>query len=213
MKTPSNTLRNGIITLLIIVLCGCDTKEPELNKDTNMLLQEWSGPYQGVPAFDKMKLEDLKDALQQGMDLKWKEIERIANSNEDPTFENTIVALESSGKALDRVFQYYGVFSSNLSSPEFRAIEAEMAPILSEFQSKITQNTALFQRIKAVHTALQEKPLDADQQRVVELIYTQFAMNGAELDSVQKAEYALISKELSSLYTRFSNNVLHDEES
>ena len=213
MKTPSNTLRNGIITLLIIVLCGCDTKEPELNKDTNMLLQEWSGPYQGVPAFDKMKLEDLKDALQQGMDLKWKEIQRIANSNEDPTFENTIVALESSGKALDRVFQYYGVFSSNLSSPEFRAIEAEMAPILSEFQSKITQNTALFQRIKAVHTALQEKPLDADQQRVVELIYTQFAMNGAELDSVQKAEYALISKELSSLYTRFSNNVLHDEES
>ena len=102
--------------------------------------------------------------------------------------------------------------SGNLSSPEFRTIEEQLAPKISEFESNITQNEKLFQRIKSVYDAAQQTPLEADQQRVVELIYKNFEMNGAELSSEKKAEYAEISKKLSSLYTSFSNNVLHDEE-
>lgn len=198
-----------------LILSGCkgeeDSKSDKLMSD-NTLLQEWSGPYGGVPAFDKMKVEDVKEAVEIGMEMSLKEIDAIANNEEPPTFENTIVEMERSGEELGRVFTYYGIFSSNMSSPEFREIQAELAPKLSEYSSKINQNEKLFQRIKAVYEASQKEPLEPDQQRVVELTYKGFEMNGAELDSAKKARYAAINKELSSLYTKFSNNVLHDEE-
>jgi peptidyl-dipeptidase Dcp len=178
----------------------------------NVLLKEWTGPYGGVPAFDKMKVEDVKPAMLKGMEMNLEEIEAIANNPEPPTFENTIEEMERAGEELNRASTYYGILSSNMSSPEFREIQSELAPLFSDFRSKISQNEKLFQRIKAVYDASQENPLPADQQRVVDLTYKQFEMNGAELDEAKKERYAEINKELSSLYTEFSNNVLHDEE-
>ncbi|GAA0742901.1 M3 family metallopeptidase [Gaetbulibacter jejuensis] len=200
----------------LISFTACKEESQQQNDDVamsdNILLQEWTGPYQGVPAFDKMKVEDIKEAMEIGMELGLKDIEAIANNPEPPTFENTIVAMERSAEELDRVSRYYGIFSSNVSSPEFRAIQAELAPKLSDYQSKISQNEKLFQRIKAVYDASQKTPLGDQEQRVVDLTYKQFEMNGANLDAAKKARYAEINKELSSLYTKFSNNVLHDEE-
>ncbi len=120
--------------------------------------------------------------------------------------------MEKAGAELDRAFEYYGIWSSNQSSPEFRKVQGEMAPKISEYSSKIAQNKELFQRIKTVYEDAQKNPLEDDQQRVVELIYQQFAMEGAELDEAKKQRYAAINKELSQLYTQFSNNVLADEE-
>lgn len=179
---------------------------------TNILLTEWIGAYGGVPAFDKMKVVDVKPAMLKGMELHLNEIEAIANNTDAPTFENTIEEMERSGAALNRAFAYYGILSNNTSSHEFREVETELAPLFSNFNSQITQNDKLFQRIKAIYDSSLEHPLPADQQRVVELIYTAFAMNGAELVSEKKERSAAINKELSSLYTRFSSNVLHDEE-
>lgn len=199
-----------LLLLAITVVVSCkQEKEPVID---NLLLREWTGPYGGVPAFNQVKIEDVKAAMLQGMELNLKDIDAIANSTDAPTFENTIEEMERSGAELDRAFTYYGILSSNMSSPEFRAIQSELAPLLSEFQSKITQNEKLFKRISAVYDASIEKPLEADQQRVVDLIYKDFAMNGAQLDDEQKASYAKINKDLSSLYVTFSNNVLHDEE-
>lgn len=189
-----------------------NTTENVSNTSDNILLQEWTGPYDGVPAFDKMKVEDVKEAVEKGMELGLQDIKKITNNPEPATFENTIAAMERSGKELDRVFTYYGIMSSNVSSPEFRAIQAELAPKLSDYSSKISQNENLFQRIKTVYEASQETPLEDDQQRVVDLVYKQFEMNGANLDADKKKRYAEINKELSTLYTKFSNNVLHDEE-
>ena len=152
----------------------------------NPLLMEWTGPYGGVPAFDKMKLEDVREAMVMGMEMNLEEIEAIANNSDDPTFENTIVEMEKSGAELDRASSYYSIFSANLSSPKFRAIQEEIAPLYSEFSSKITQNEKLFNRIKAIYEASQENPLEDDQQRLVELIYNRFAMNGAELSPEDK---------------------------
>lgn len=201
----------ALIGAIVVVIAACKQESKEMQEE-NILLQEWTGPYGGVPAFDKMKLEDVKPAMLKGMELNLQEIEDIANNPEEPTFENTIEEIERAGQALDRAFTYYGILSSNMSSPEFREIQSELAPQFSEFQSKITQNEKLFARIKAVYEAAQVNPLPADQQRVVELVYTRFAMEGADLDAEKKKEYAAINKELSSLYTKFSNNVLHDEE-
>jgi peptidyl-dipeptidase Dcp len=194
--------------LALIVSCEKDLK----TNSENLLLQEWKGLYGGVPAFDKMDVNDIQEAVEIGMELNLAEIEEIANSTKEATFENTIEAMERSGAELDRVFTYYGIMSSNMSSPEFRKTQALLAPKLSEFSSKIYQNKALFDRIKSVYETSLVTPLDADQQRVVELIYNSFAMRGAELNAGKKARYAAIDKELSTLYNTFSDNVLHDEE-
>jgi len=197
----------------LVVLSSCAQKETkEKPMVDNVLLKEWTGPYGGVPAFDKMKVEDIREAILKGIEINLEEIEAIANNPEPATFENTIEEMERAGAELNRAFTYYGIFSGNMSSPEFREIQGELVPQISEFSSKITQNEKLFERIKAVYDASQTTPLEADQQRVIELNYKSFEMNGAELNPAQKEEYAAISKELSSIYTTFSNNVLHDEE-
>lgn len=202
------------IKIVLIYLCAFSiVLNCKNNKSTtNVLLQEWNGPYGGVPAFDKMQVADIQSAVEQGMKENLEEIDAIANSTEAPTFENTIEAMERSGSTLDNVFTYYGILSSNMSSPEFREVQATLAPKLSEFSSKISQNQKLFERIKIVYENAQKTPLEDDQQRVVELIYKGFAMRGAALDEDKKTRYAAIDKELSTLYNTFSDNVLHDEE-
>ncbi|OIQ22978.1 M3 family metallopeptidase [Lacinutrix sp. MedPE-SW] len=212
MQTKKSIKLILLTVLITITACKKEEQKKETVMADNLLLEEWTGPYQGVPAFDKMKVEDVKDAIEKGMALGLEDIETIANNPDEPTFKNTIEAMERAGKPLNRAFTYYGIFSSNMSSPEFREVSSALAPKLSEYRSKINQNEKLFKRIKTVYDASQKTPLDADQQRVVELVYKGFEMNGAELDTEKKKRYAEINKELSSLYSDFSNNVLHDEE-
>ncbi|MDN3665396.1 M3 family metallopeptidase [Algibacter miyuki] len=208
-----NLLKPVIFCALITAAsCKDSAKETTTSKSENLLLQAWTGPYDGVPAFDKMNVTDIKEAMEIGMEISLKDTEAIANNPAAPTFENTIAEMERSGAELDRVFKYYGIFSSNMSSPEFREIQGKLAPKLSDYRSKISQNEPLFQRLKAVYEASQITPLEADQQRVVELVYKGFEMNGANLDPEKKKRYAEINKALSSLYNDFSNHVLHDEE-
>ncbi|WP_196138169.1 M3 family metallopeptidase [Aliikangiella sp. G2MR2-5] len=193
-----------------------DTSDKNSNADlisnTNTLLAEWTGPFQGVPAFDKVKLEDLKPALEIAMKENLAQIETVANNPESPTFENTIVEMEKAGESLNRIFTFWGIWSNNRSSPEFRAIQAEMAPKLSAFVSQINQNEKLFKRVQAVYQSDEVKSLRPDQQRLVLLTYNGFARNGATLDGEAKQRYADINQRLAELHTKFANNVLADEE-
>ncbi|HFC30514.1 MAG TPA: M3 family peptidase, partial [Oceanospirillales bacterium] len=205
----------SLISVLVVSSCSQVKSNKTLSKDltkANPLLQQWQGAYGGTPAFDKMNIADVKPAFDYAMRQNLAEIDAIANNPKPATFENTIVAMEKSGKLLDRASVYYGILSGNLSSPEFRKIQAELEPKFSEFSSKIQGNTKLFKRIKTVYDNSLKNPLAADQQRVVQLVYEGFAMNGAELDSNTKQKYAAINKELSGLYNSFANNILHDEE-
>lgn len=206
-----------ILTCTIILLSTSCKKDATTNDNSkpmsdNLLLKDFTGPYGGVPAFDKMKVDQVEPAVIEGIEKGLNDIEVIANNTDAPTFKNTIEAMERTGHSLDNVFTYYGIFSSNMSSPEFRDVQSALAPKLSDYTSKINQNTKLFKRIKTVYEASLKKPLPADQQRVVELIYKRFEMNGAELDDTKKKRYAEINKELSTLYNKFGDNVLHDEE-
>lgn len=212
LKKLVNAGTNVLVVSTLLLACNTDKQEKEEVVLDNLLLQEWTGPFGGVPAFDKMKVEDVKPAMLLGMEMNLAEIDAIANNEESPTFENTIEEMERAGEPLDRAFNYYGIFSSNMSSPEFRDVQSELAPLFSEFSSKITQNEKLFSKIKAIHDETQVHPLEADKQRVVDLIYIRFDMNGANLDAEKKEKFAAINKELSTLYNKFSDNVLHDEE-
>ena len=178
----------------------------------NPLLAEWTGPHGGVPAFDRMDLAHLGAALEAGMAEHLAEVDAIAHNPEPPTFENTIVALARSGRTLERVFAYYGLWAANLSSPESREIQTEMAPRLSAYSSQIVQNADLYARVAAVHAQRQSLGLAPEQVRLVELVSDQFTRNGATLTGAAKERYAAIDQRLAELYTAFSDHVLADEE-
>ena len=207
------------LTLALVAACGDRSTNTETDTDTEMatatdgvLLAEWTGPYGGVPAFDEMDLGQLRAALDVAMEMELAEVDEIATNPEPPTFENTIVALERTGDEMSRVGTYRGIWSSNMSSPEYREIQLELAPKLSEFRSKITQNQALFERIRAVYESDEIETLRPDQQRLVELVYDGYARNGATLEGEAKERYAAINQRLAELHTQFGNNVLADEE-
>ena len=179
---------------------------------TDRLLASFEGPYNGVPQFGEAKISGIKAAIEAGMEKNLAEVDAIANNPEPATFANTIIALEKSGEELGNGFAYWSIWSSNMSTPEFRDIQSEMAPKLSEFSSKISQNEKLFARVKAVYEGEEMKRLRPDQQRLVWLTYDGFASNGATLEGEAKERYAEINKRLAELHTKFANNVLHDEE-
>lgn len=220
-------MKKAVLTLsavaLALSMAACSDKPSEssnIAQDSghemmtdNVLLAEFTGPYSGVPAFDKMSLADLKPALEKGMQLNLAEIDKIANNPEAPNFQNTIVEMERAGDDLSRVFTYYGIWSANKSSPEFRKIQQEMAPIISAFSSKITQNQKLFDRVQAVYKSEELASLTSEEQRITWMTYNRFARNGATLSDADKKRYADINQELASLHTKFSSNVLADEES
>ena len=208
MKTQS-TFVHLLFSLVIMIYFSCD--QPKKDTD-NTLLNPWIGPFEGIPAFDQVRVEDVEEAMLSAMASHLEEIQTIADDTAPPTFENTIVAMERSGYQLERAYAYYGVLSRNQSTPEFRDIQKKLAPDFADFRSKIIQNEKLFKRIATVYEFSKQNPLEADQQRLLEWTYQTYEMSGAALDKEKKNRYAEINKELSQLYTSFSNNVLHDEE-
>ncbi|HUP64895.1 MAG TPA: M3 family metallopeptidase [Thermoanaerobaculia bacterium] len=177
----------------------------------NPLLREWSGPYGGIPPFDQIEVAHFEPALEVAMAENLAEIDRIASNSAPPTFENTIEALERSGRTLDRVWTAYGIWSSTMASPEFQAVERTMEPKLAAFSDKITQNDKLFRRIEAVYESPAKASLTPEQRRLAWLHWNRFVRAGARLDSAAKARLSEINQRLAGLYTDFSQNVLADE--
>ena len=177
----------------------------------NPLLPQWSGPYGGVPPFDQVKVEHFKPALEAAMAGQLAEIDKIANDPSPPAFENTLAALERSGRTMQRVGSVYGVFGSTMRSAPFREMQREMEPKLSAFRDKIIQNEKLFKRISAVYEVREKSGLTPEQQRLAWLKYTDFAHSGARLDPEAKKKLSALNQRLATLYNEFSQNVLADE--
>jgi peptidyl-dipeptidase Dcp len=178
---------------------------------TNPLLAEWNGPYGGVPPFDKVRVSDFRPALERAMTRNMAEINAISTDSDAPTFDNTIVALEKSGRAFGRVQTLYGVWSTTLSSPEFEALETVMAPRLAAFTDQIEQNPKLFARVAAVAAAPQDS-LTPEQKRLIEVYRLGFVRDGAALLPDDKPRLSAIGEELEGLYARFMGNLKADAE-
>ena len=177
----------------------------------NPLLKEWSGPYGGVPDFTKYKISDFKPAIEFAIQEKLTELDTIANNPEEPTFENTITALELSGEKLDRIHAVYGIYRSNLSTPEFNVVDTEMSPKLAEISDKLYQNEKLFSRIETLYKSDESKKLTKEQQRLLWVYYSDFVREGAELNADDKKKVARINQELAGLFTLFSQKLLAEE--
>jgi peptidyl-dipeptidase Dcp len=176
------------------------------------LLAPWTGAHGGVPPFHKIEVSAFKPALQAAMDLQRHELAAIVARTAPPTFEDTIVALEDSGRAFGRVTAVFGIYTSTLNDETTQAIELEMAPVLAAFSDEITQNEALFARIKSLYDRRGNLGLDAQQARLLDRVFQRFARRGAALGKAEKARLRAINQRLASLSTTFSQNVLHDEE-
>jgi len=177
----------------------------------NPLLAKWEGPYEGFPPFDRVQIGLFKPALESAMAEQLVEVDRIAKNAAAPNFENTIVALEHAGSTFNRVSTIYGVWGSTMNGPEFQVVEREMAPRLAAFRDQISQNEALFKRIESVYNSPEKAKLNPEQQRLVWLYYTNFVRSGARLGPDAKARLSQINQELAGLFTKFSQNVLAEE--
>ena len=175
------------------------------------MLAPWSGPYGGVPPFDKVRIADFKPALLAGMEAELADVAQIADNPAPPTFENTIVAMERSGRVLNRVQRIYQIYVSTLNEKSLQAVDEEMSPKLAAHSDRIVQNDKLFRRIAAVYAAREKSGLNAEQQRLCWLYYTNFTLAGAQLDPAAKARLSELNQQLASLYTKFSQNLLADE--
>jgi peptidyl-dipeptidase Dcp len=215
---PSRNFLLASSAVLVLAAGGCATGS-SMNTETsatpavsdNPLLAPWPGPHGGVPPFDRVRVEHFRPALEAAMAENLAEVDRIAGNAAAPTFANTIEELERAGRTLNRVSTVYGVWSSTMNSPEFQAVEREMAPRLAAFNDRIVQNEALFQRIGAVYESPDTMSLSPEQRRLAWLYHNNFVRAGARLNASDKARMSQINQELAGLFTQFSQNVLADE--
>jgi peptidyl-dipeptidase Dcp len=176
------------------------------------LLQEWTGPYEGVPPWDKVKVAQFPAAFQAAMNASKAEFEAMLAKPEAITFDNTITASELSGEKIGRLFSIWGVHSSNLSNPEVRKIQAEWEPKVSAFFSELSLDARYFQRVKYLYDQRANLGLDAKQMRLLERTYDGLVRNGAMLDAGKKAQVIRIETDLAKKFSAFSEKVLADEE-
>jgi len=191
-----------------------DAKEMKAAQNSEpALLQEWTGPYGGVPPWDQVKVSQFPSAFQAAMAAYKAEFEAILETPGPITFDNTITASELSGEKMGRLFSIWGVHSSNLSSPEVRKIQAEWEPKVSAFFSELTLDARFFQRVKFLYDQRASLNLDAKQMRLLERTYDSLVRNGALLNAAKKAQVIGIETDLSKKFSAFSEKVLADEES
>jgi peptidyl-dipeptidase Dcp len=167
-------------------------------------------PY-ALPPFDAIRTEHLRPAFEQGMAAHRAEVEAIVTAPEEPTFENTLVALERAGQLLQRVEMVFSTITSADSTDELRDLEAELSPLLAAHRDAIVLDGRLYARVRAVHDSLDAVPGRSDEdRRLAERTLTEMTLAGAGLDDAGKERLTAINQELSSLTTTFERNLLED---
>ena len=175
----------------------------------NPFFEEYETPFK-IPPFEKIKFEHYEPAFMQGIDEHQKEILKIAQNEKEPTFENTLEALESSGKTLDKVANvFYNLLASN-TNDEFDALAVKMSPLLSAHNDKILLNKELFERIKILKSNEPSLKLSDEQKRLLDETYKRFQRAGANLDQEAMIRLTEINSSLSSLSVQFDQNVLKE---
>lgn len=175
----------------------------------------WEGPFGGVPPFDKVQPEQFPDQFVHCMDVALAAYKKIAENKEAPTFENTILAMETAPVSLERLSALYGVHANNLNVGPMNDVEGKVSPMLAEFGDKIYQNAELFQRVKTLYDAAVSTTtlLNDEQMRLLKERYREFVRNGANLNQHDKKRLTAINMQLASLFTTFGQNILESEKS
>src|SRR4051794_22608850 len=196
--------------LMITSVCAADSPTPAPSPGDNPFLTESSLPYQ-FPPFDRIKNEHFQPAIEQGMAEQLKEVETIAANPEKPTFDNTIVALERSGRLLQRANRIFGNLNGCNTNPEMQKIDKELSPKLSAHQDAIRLNGPLFVRIQSLYDQREKLGLDPESKFLLERYYKDFVRAGAKLSDADKTKLKAMNGELATLQTTFEQNVLKEK--
>lgn len=191
-----------------VVLGACSGPKAD-NTASNPFFAEYTTPY-GVPPFDKIKIEHFKPAYLRGMEEQQQEIEEIVTQKEAPDFENTIVALDQSGRLLSKVGTVFGGLNSANTNDEMQALSKEMSPLQSKHRDDIRLNPKLFARIKAVYERRNELGLDKEQMKLLENTYKDFVRGGANLNAEQQTRLRQLNSEIALLQLTFGQNMLKE---
>lgn len=200
-----------LFTLATMILFGCNnSKSGDVNGEPGSIFFTEFDTKFGVPPFDKISFNDFEPAFMKGIEEQASEIDEIVNNPEEPTFENTIAALDNSGKILGRVSRVFGGLKSAETNDDIQALAVKLSPILSDHSDNINLNEKLFERIKIVHDNAESMDLTAEQLRLLDVYYKRFVRSGIELDETAKTKLRGINKELSALTLKFGNNLLNE---
>ena len=195
---------------LAVALTACSSSGQKSDAEGgNPFLSEYTTPF-GVPPFDQIKFADYKPAFLQGIEEESREIEAICNNTEEPTFENTIAAMDQAGPLLRKVSSvFYGLNSAN-TTDEIQELSRELSPILSKHGDDINLNPTLFARVKAVYDKRESLNLDKEQAKLLEDTYKNFVRGGANLPADKQEQLRKLNAEISMLQLTFGQNMLKE---
>ena len=185
---------------------------PEPAKPANPLTQGWTGPFGGVPAWDKMNPELFPDAFTEAMGDLTTEVHAVRDNPAPATFDNVLVPMQLAGEKMDRLQALWGVQTSNVANDRVNALDEEWSPKLSSFYDGLFLDPKLFQRYKAVYDNRATLNLNAEQLRIVERAYDNFVRDGANLPPEQKDKLVAMNSALAQKFAEFGSKVVRDEQ-
>ena len=199
----------ALLALTISPAAAWPAAAPEPAVDANPFFTEWTTPF-GVPPFDRIKVEHYRPAYQEAIARKRREVEAIALQRSAPTFENTLVALDTAGQMLDKVEAVFSNLNSADTNDEMQAIDKEVTPLKTALRDDILLNEPLFRRVKSVWEQRDRLKLDPEPARLLDETYTDFVRGGANLDAARQTRLREINQELSVLGVTFGQNLLKE---
>ena len=226
-EMDSKLLNLIVIPALVSLQSGCS--EPELSEkpislaevneavvelistpeETNPFYEE-SPLYLNYPRFDRIQDAHYLPAFERGMEEELEEIEAIVNQPDQPSFDNTILALELTGQLLDRVARVFYAISSAHTNDEIRALEQELAPRLAGHEDNILLNPDLFERVGIIYEQRDDLALEPESMRLLEKYYTEFVRGGAALSVPEQQHMKKLNAEIASFETLYSQNILSE---
>ncbi len=207
--TKQSKVKKTFLYLMVagIAFTSCD--EP---KNDNPFFADYDTPHQ-TPPFDLIRFEHYEPAFMEGMKQGRKEIDAIADSKEIPTFENTIVAYEKSGKLLNKVSSVFYNIKGSENNKQVAELAKRLTPLMTKYGADTRLNENLFARIKTIYDQQDKLKLSGEEKRMLEKIYQGFVRGGANLPADKKDQLRKIDEELSSLTLQFGENVLSETNS
>ena len=193
---------------VVMGACGSSGKSDQAVSENPFFL-EYTTPF-GVPPFEDIQIEHFKPAFLRGMEEQIQEVDAIVNQRSVPDFDNTIAALDQSGKLLRKVSSvFYGQNSAN-TSEEMQALSKELSPLLSKHNDDINLNPRLFDRVKQVYDRREDFNLDKEQSKLLEETYKDFVRGGANLDAAGQARLRELNSEIALAQLTFGQNMLKE---
>jgi len=203
------------LTLILPALAAMTAPALQLHADDmtplnrqNPLIQPYTTTYE-IPPFDLVANSDYMPALREGIARQKKEIDAIVNNPAEPTFDNTILAMEQSGELLTRTITLLMTMDDAMSTPELASVAEEAYPLYSQWADEMSMNPGLFKRVKSLYDRRESLPLATDQRLAIEKAYKNFTRNGALLSDTDKARLSELNTRLTDLYLKYNKNLLN----